>query len=120
MGLKMTLPKEKNGMYVDFTDAYWCIEDVAYGVNEVCWTLYCYPSREVRQHQMMILTDKSIGVGSSMSDVVDGRLYLWEAVFPITDIFPEGIPLGRDAQYTAIYGFIKEYTRLPFEDVLEE
>jgi len=46
---------------------------------------------------------------------------LLDGVFmDLTNIFPDGsIPAGKDAQYTAIYNWIKEYTELPFEDVLE-
>ena len=120
MGLKMTLVKEMNHMYTEFVDAYWCIEDVGYDTQSVVFTLYCYPSREVKLNHLHILENPSLGYGSAISNVINGRLYLWEGQFSIEDIFPQGIPLGKDEQLKVLYKFVKDYTQLPFKDVLED
>ena len=121
MGLKMTLSKEKNRLYTDFIDAYWAISNVFFTYDTVDFSLFAYPSREAKLMNGSELEDPSIGWGGpTVANTVFSPLYQWHAVYPLTDIFPSGsIPSGRDAQYTAIYNWIKAYTQLPFEDVIE-
>lgn len=107
-------------MYFDFIDAYWAINDVVYTVDAIDFRLKAYPNREAKLMDKHILENPSIGYGSG-SSVVSCSLYEWHVTMSITVIFPDGsIPAGRDAQYTAIYNWIKEYTQLPFEDVFED
>lgn len=122
MGLKLTLLKEHNQLYHDFIDAYWAIEDVMYTTDQVHFKLYAYPSREAKLRNYSTLENPSIGYGGPIGGgEVYSFLYLWNVSMALTNIFPSGsIPAGRDAQYTAIYNWIKEYTGLPFEDVLED
>ena len=119
MGLQLTLDKTKNSMYTTFVDAYWAIHDVYYTTDMVTFTLEAYPSREAKLMEGQALEDPSIGFGAGDSPVYC-RLYTWHVLEPISEIFPNGvIPVGKDAQYTAIYNWIKAYTQLPFVDVLE-
>jgi len=120
MGLRMTLPKEKNGLYTDFIDAYWCVRNIAYSTDEVGGELLCFPSREASQMQGLQLDDPYLSVGGPSNDHVYAVIYSWQFLARITDIFPSGIPLNADMQKTAIYNWIKAYTQMPFEDVFEE
>lgn len=120
MGLRLALEKDKNKMYFDFPDAYWAIENVIFSYDLIDFSLRAFPSRESKLANNQILSDPTIGFGSG-SKVVNSILYEWHVRIELTDIFPSGaIPAGKDAQYTAIYRWIKAYTDLPFEDVLEE
>ena len=120
MGLRMDLPKDKNHMYTDFNGAYWAIDNVIYSLGMIDFSLHAYPSREAKLMNNEILDNPSIGYGSGR-DTVDSILYEWHVMMDLTNIFPDGsIPAGKDAQYTAIYNWIKAYTGLPFEDVIEE
>ena len=119
MALQMNLAKDKNTMYFDFPNAYWVIEDLNYTTAAVVFRLNVYPNRESKLMQKHVLENPSVGVGGAMN-VVSSRLYTWQAVTEITNIFPSGIPLSEDEQKTAIYNWIKSYTGLPFIDVLEE
>lgn len=119
MGLQMTLPKEKNGLYHDFTDAYWAIIDLVYSPADVSFHLNAFPSREAKLKDRSIQSNPSVGFGTGPG-VVESTLYSWHAQLPVDMVFPNGIPQGRDAQYTVVYNFIKQYTGLPFTDVLEE
>ena len=119
MALQMTLAKDKNTMYFDFPNAYWVIEDLNYTTTAVVFRLNVYPNRESKLMQNHVLENPSVGFGGAMN-VVSSRLYTWQAVTEITNIFPSGIPLSVNEQKTAIYEWIKSYTELPFIDVLEE
>ena len=120
MGLQLTLDKTKNLMYTTFEDAYWAIEDVSYTTDSIDFLLRAFPSREAKLMNLHILENPSIGYGSGDSSVC-AYLYCWHVHMNLTEIFPDGsIPAGRDAQYTAIYNWIKEYTELPWTDVLED
>lgn len=119
MGLQLTLAKDKNKMYYDFINAYWAIDNVYYTTDNVAFALKAYPNRESKQMDLHTLDNPSIGYGSG-ADTVDSSIYLWSVVANLDDVFSNGvIPQGRDAQYTAIYNWIKAYTRLPFTDVFE-
>lgn len=122
MALSMRLPKDKNQLYFDFEDAYWAIDNVFFTTDTVDFSLFAYPNREAKLMNYSILPEPSIGYGSPIgAGSVNSALYQWHVTNDIHLIFPDGsIPAGRDAQYTAIYNWIKEYTELPFEDVLEE
>ena len=120
MGLLLDLPKEKNTMYYDFDNAYWVIENLSYDTTACGFELNAYPTREAHQMENTILKNNSIGFGSCGSNVVNGLLYAWNVELAIIDVFPTGIPLSPDEQKTAIYEWIKNYTKLPFIDVIEE
>ncbi len=121
MGLQMTLPKDKNHLYYEFKDAYWAIDNVIYSLGLIDFSLKCFPNRESKLMNNEILSNPSIGIGSSRLNTVDSSIYEWHVRMDLTEIFPDGsIPAGKDAQYTAIYNWIKEYTELPFVDVFEE
>jgi len=120
MGLKMTLHKEKNGLYTDFIDAYWRLESITYSTEEIGGELLCFPSRETAQMQGLHLADPYLAVGGPANDHVYAILYSWQFMARIRDVFPQGIPLDPDAQKTAIYNWIKAYTQMPFEDVFED
>lgn len=120
MGLMMTLPKEKNGLYTGFPDAYWCVRNITYSTDEVGGELLCYPSREASQMQGQRLETPYMQVGGPYNDYVNAVLYNWQFMARIRDIFPDGIPLDADQQKTAIYNWVKAYTGLPFQDVFEE
>lgn len=120
MGLQLTLDKTKNKMFYTFTDAYWAINDVVYTPELVRFILNAYPNRESKLMDGHDLENPSIGYGSGISPV-NSRLYTWSVIQPIENIFPNGeIPVGKDAQYTVIYNWIKGYTELPFIDVFED
>ena len=120
MGLLLELAKEKNTMYFDFENAYWSIEDLIYSTTNFAFSLSAYPSRESKLMNNSVLEDNSIGFGSSGSNVINSLLYIWKVQLSIVDVFPTGIPLSSDEQKTAIYEWIKSYTKLDFEDVLED
>ena len=117
----MALPKEHNRLYSDFNNAYWAIDKVSYTVESVSFKLLAYPSRDAKLANRTTLAHPSIGYGEPYGGgTVDCVLYKWSVVADVTEIFPSGvIPAGRDAQYTAIYLWVKRYTSLPFEDVFE-
>ena len=121
MGLQLTLPKTKNQMYFDFENAYWAIDNVLFSYEIIDFSLIAYPSREAKLHDRMILVDPSVGFGGPAgAGSVSCALYQWHVTMALTEIFPTGqVPAGRDAQYTALYNWIKAYTGLPFTDVLE-
>ena len=122
MGLSMLLPKDKNRMYYDFEDAYWAIENVFFSYEQIDFTLTAYPNREAKLKNYSILPNPSIGFGSAVGvGDVGCQLYEWHVRMALTEIFPDGqVPAGKEAQYTAIYNWIKLYTKLPFLDVLED
>ena len=119
MGLSMTLPKDKNHIDAEFVDAYWAISALSYDMEAVSFTLTCYPSREAKQLAGTPVLEPSIGGYGMSQPTYHPELYSWSPIFIIAQVFPEGIPLGRDAQLKKIYTFIKGYTGLPFEDVFE-
>lgn len=123
MGLQLTLPKTANSIGTDFIDAYWVIQDLRYesqpdgNLYAVFW-LNCYPDRDASK--LTGQTVPGLGIGRPMSAVYDGKLYEYLGVVKVQELFPESIPVSSDAQKTVIYNWIKAFTRLPFEDVLEE
>ena len=48
------------------------------------------------------------------------RLWHWEASFKTMDVFPNGIPITESGQKDVLYQLVKAYTKMPFEDVLEQ
>lgn len=120
MGLKMTLSLDKNHLYNEFVDAYWAITELVYDFDTLHFKLACFPSREARLLDGTKIEEPSIDGYGFCQPVYRPELYSWSPYFGIEEVFPEGIPLGRDAQLTQIYTFIKEYTGLPFEDVFED
>lgn len=120
MGLLLPLKKTQNNLYHDFNPAYWAIDDLGYDTTACFFRLNAYPTREARHMNMHILENPTIGFGACGDNTVHSQLYTWEVQLAIADIFPNGIPLDPNDQKTAIYEWVKAYTGLPFEDVLEE
>lgn len=120
MGLKMTLSRECNHLGYTFEDAYWAISELSYDTKNCLFRLSAYPSREAKLSDLSPLHPTILPIGSSSYPVVNCSLYMWEAIIPTVNIFPDGIPLDENEQKTRIYTFIKQYTELPFEDVFEE
>lgn len=119
MGLKLTLDIENSYMAVTFADAYWKVENIRYSTSEVGAELFCYPSREASKKNLEPMPNPTLPIGAPVRNVYEPRLYRWNMLANITDVFPSGIPLDEDEQITAIYNYIKDYTGLPFEDVFE-
>lgn len=122
MGLKLTLSKDNNPMGFTFEDAYWVIEELKYEMGaenlSISFNLNCYPSRDSSK-----LTGRNVeplSFGSPERPKYNGKLYGFSHLNYAKVIFPDGVPMDRDAQLTQIYNFIKEYTGLPFEDVFED
>lgn len=120
MGLLMTLQKDKNHMATEFANAYWSITDLGYDIETLHFRLDCVPSREAKLLAGTQIENRTVNGFGICQSVYRPELYSWAPTFSIAEVFPEGIPLGRDAQLTHIYNFIKEYTGLPFEDVFED
>lgn len=120
MGLKLTLNKENNRLYTDFLDAYWAIDGITYSTQYMAFALICYPSRGAKMQHNVPMPPSTLPIGGVGIEVYGTELYRWQTQLAITDIFPDGIPLGENKQKTTIYNWIKGYTSLPFEDVLEE
>lgn len=120
MGLRLTLKKEDNLLYNEFTDAYWKINDLRYSTDNTVFELCCFPSREASKKNLSSVPSSSLPVGGAVGPVYNTKLYTWLAAFNTRDIFPQGIPLDSNEQKSTIYEFIKSYTELPFEDVFEE
>ena len=120
MGLQLTLAKENNRQYFDYVDAYWSVDDIGYTTQIVSFRLNCYPSREAKYKNLNQMPTSTLPIGSASPAVYDTVLYSWETYAMITDIFPSGIPLDENEQKTAIYNWVKAYTKLSFKDVLED
>ena len=119
MALSMTLTKDKNRLYVDFIDAYWVIDDLFYTTDTIHFSLKCYPNRESKEMNNHVLDNPSVDFGCG-SRVVDSLIYSWNVNMDLRNIFSNGvIPAGKDAQYPAIYKWVKKHTGLPFRDVFE-
>ena len=118
MGLKLTLEKENNQLYHTFVDAYWAVKEIRYTTEDMYAKLICYPSRE-SSHKQGEVVSSSLPVGGSYLPIVDSALYQWEFTAKIAEVFPDGIPLDEDEQKTAIYEWVKAYTGMAFEDVME-
>ena len=119
MGLIMDLPKHCNSLFTDFRDAYWSIDELSYDTSSCYFLLCAYPSRDARKMDLQPLENPTVGFGACGMGVVKSELYRWRAIFPIIDIFPEGIPLSSDEQKARVYDWVKGYTKLPFKDALE-
>jgi len=120
MGLKLTLNAENNSMGHPFVDAYWVVENLKYEMKDklsIEFDLNCYPTRESSKMtgQKVVPMEYMEPTNTKVNGKLCGMHHLNFAVA----IFPEGIPMERDEQLTIIYTFIKAYTGLPFEDVLE-
>lgn len=119
MGLKYILSKEDNRLYNDFVDAYWSIDDINYSTKTVSFRLNCYPSREAKYKHNTNMAAPTLPVGSAEPAICYTVLYSWYTYALTEDIFPNGIPLDEDEQRTALYEYVKEFTKIPFEDVFE-
>lgn len=119
MGLQMTLTRDNNSLYCNFIDAYWALDGVMHDIESVSFRLVAYPSREAKFANQTLHVNPTLGFGRPYRNTVECELYIMPFSAKAVDIFPNGIPIGKDAQYTAIYNWIKNYTQLPFEDVFE-
>lgn len=119
MALSLDLKKEDNHMYIDFKNAYWVIREIAYNTELASFRLVCYPNRESSKMYLAEPTS-TFSYGGMTQPTYEPSLREWDGIAKIEEIFPSGIPLGTNAQKTAIYNWIKSYTGLPFEDVFEE
>ena len=120
MGLRLTLAKENNRLYYDFIDAYWSVDDLNYTPQAARFVLNCYPSREAKYKHNTDMDASTLPMGSAEPAIRFTILYSWETYVSITDIFPSGIPLDENEQKTAVYNWVKAYTKMPFADVLED
>lgn len=126
MGLKLTLTENQNFMGTEFKDAYWKITNFGLGEYNgdyiVSIKLSAYPSREASIKADNMEEVGSINVfGASARPIYEPVLYEWNAMFPVSAIYPEGIPSDMDQAKTTAYSFIKEYlSEVPFTDVFEE
>lgn len=119
MGLKLTLDIENSYMAVKYVDAYWKLENIRYSTTEVGAELFCYPSRDASKLNLVPMPSPTLPIGAPIKNVYEPKLYRWNLLANIVEIFPDGIPLDEDEQKTAIYKWIKKYTGLPFKDVIE-
>ena len=120
MGLSLTLAKQNNCLFTDFPDAYWVVRDVIYSTTYVSFNLICYPSREARYKDNQDMAIPELPIGSPAIRIFHPELYRWRGQFAIADIFPKGIPISPDEQMRTLYSFVKSYTGLAFNDVLEQ
>lgn len=126
MGLKLTLPKTDNAVGVDFVDAYWSIEDIAFEHNPIEKVMYVrfrlttYPNRECKYINGQEVPNSAILYGTSEEALYGTLLHVWTELMPASEVFPEGVPLSEDEQKQVLYEFVKTYTGLPFEDVFED
>lgn len=126
MGLQYRLEKNQNWLGVEFQNAYWKITNFGLGEYNgdyiVSLQLTAYPSRE-----SSVLSESGAEVsvisdfGGSVRPVYDGALYRWDAMFPVSTVFPDGVPSSLSEAKTIAYNFIKSYLdQIPFTDVFEE
>ena len=120
MALSYTISKDMNPMYVDFNDAYWVITDLRYTTEDIVGWLKAYPSRECYKKEGNVIEDKTIAFGGTTDFSYQPHIWQWNFMFPIKNVFPNGIPLDVNQQKTNVYNFIKEYTQLEFKDVFED
>lgn len=120
MGLSLTLGPEQNHIGIEFPNAYWHVEGISYGGGYTAGSLVCYPSRDVALREGTELSEwEQIPIGGPTYNHAHAKLWSWDFSFPTAVAFPNGIPLDEKAQKTAIYNWIKGYTKLPFKDVIE-
>lgn len=125
MGLKLTINKQDNALYMDFTDAYWKVEDIMFsnfdGEAYVSFSLNAYPTRDASKMMLAPMEyTGTIPVGGASTIAYNPRLWHWEGAFRTADVFPSGIPISESEQKDVLYQLVKTHTRLPFEDVIEE
>nr|DAQ91117.1 MAG TPA: hypothetical protein [Bacteriophage sp.] len=125
MGLKLAIAEQDNVLYADFTDAYWKVDGIMFtnmdGESYVTFSLDAYPSREAAQKMLEpISCTGTISVGGAVGMAYEPRLWHWEASFKTMDVFPNGIPITESGQKDVLYQLVKAYTKMPFEDVLEQ
>lgn len=119
MGLQLTINERQNLLHHTFEDAYWAIDKLSYDLTRVSFSLRAFPSRDAKIKEGTPVEEDVPVLGYSTDLRYSPELFHWRANFPVEQVFPNGIPLGKDAQYTAVYNFIKEHTGLPFADVFE-
>ena len=125
MALSLTVKKQDNPLFIEFIDAYWCVENINFSTIDkqmyVSFNLNTYPSREARYKNLYPIEQTGeIPIGGASKIAYDTTLRRWEATFRAIDIFPEGIPMTEDEQKLILYEWIKDYTKLPFIDVFED
>ena len=124
MGLGLSIGRQDNVMYADFTDAYWKVDGIMFtnmgGESHVTFSLDAYPSREASKRTLEPISySGTIPVGGAVGIAYGPRLWHWEASFKTSEVFTNGIPMTEAEQKDVLYGLVKGYTGLPFTDVLE-
>lgn len=123
MGIKSSLSKTSNRMYMDYSEAYWSIDDLRIDSKEgaMVFELNAYPSRESKHaFGTPLASDFSFGTPEDMA--VNSKLYTWQVTYAVADVFPDGIPITEAAQKDALYPIVKANLLAMgyvFEDVLE-
>lgn len=124
MGLKLTVPKTDNALYTDFVDAYWRIENIIFsnadGISYVDFELNTYPSRDAANMNLESIDNSTFSIGGPRSIAYQSCIRTWQAQFKTADVFTDGIPVSESGQKDVLYALVKQYTKLPFEDVMEE
>lgn len=126
MGLKLTLEADQNFMGVKFEDAYWKLTNFGFGEYNggyvISLKLSAFPSREsCKLTEQCLDVDAISTFGASARPVYDSVLYEWNALFPVSEVFPEYVPTDMDQAKTTAYSFIKSYlSEVPFSDVFEQ
>lgn len=123
MALSLTLEAKENVLYKKFDNAYWCVENIAFGsadnIMYVNFELNTYPSRDAKYKNLQPLEPSELPIGGAIGIAYSPLIHTWQATFKVSDVFKSGIPLEESEQKRILYYFVKEYTKLPFEDVLE-
>lgn len=123
MALSLTLKAKENVLYEDFENAYWCVEDIGFssisGKMYVDFSLNTYPSREAKYKKLQSLEPSDLPIGGAIGIAYNPLIHTWQATFEAQDVFKTGIPMEEVEQKRILYNFVKVYTDLPFEDVLE-
>jgi hypothetical protein len=128
VGIVMDLDKSQNALFHQFEQAYWAIENVAFGSDGadgsvmVSFNFSAYPSRESKKAMEQLTEPVSNGkFGGPVMNIVESTLYRWSGIFRASDIFAVGIPVLKEEQLEILYPFVKSYLKLTdAQDVLEE
>lgn len=117
MGMLFELNKNENYLGIDFSEAYWAVDDVGVGeqsgVFGLGMTLHAYPSRESKKltEERAVVGQKPFGASTSYN--YNAVLYEFNLFLPVDIAFPDGtVPASMDALKERAYGIIKEYLNL--------
>lgn len=125
MGFLIALPKESNGMYTDYPNAYWYLDNIRTiyenGTQLVLYDVSAYPSRDVKNHQGYWLKS-AYPFGNPMRTNVDACLYRFTDKHPAVELFPDGMPADLSQVKSILYNHFKTYLNelgVEYTDVLE-